>query len=85
MATVMDIMRNKGHSASGRQPRSFTLQPLAALMLLFSMPLAAEIELMPVLSLATYGYGVKQAGADTDRGMAQSITPGLNLAAGCAR
>ncbi len=75
----MDIMRNKGHSASGWQPRSFALQPLAALMLLFSMPVAADVELMPALSLSTYGYGVKQAGADTDRGMAQSINPGLNL------
>lgn len=75
----MDIMRNKSHSASGRQQRSFTLQPLAALMLLSSMPLAAEVELMPALSLTSYGYGVKQAGADTDRGMAQSINPGLNL------
>lgn len=75
----MDIMRNKSHRVSGRQQHSFTLRPLAALMLIFSMPLAAEIELQPALSLTTYGYGVKQAAADTDRGMAQSINPGLNL------
>lgn len=75
----MDIMRNKRHCVHGALPTRFRHQPLSLLMLLLSMPLAAEIEFTPALSTATYGYGIKQATGDTDRGLAQSISPALNL------
>ncbi len=75
----MDIMRNKRHTAAGALPTRFRRQPLSWLMLLLSMPLAAKVEVVPALSTATYGYGIKQATGDTDRGLAQSISPALNL------
>jgi uncharacterized protein (PEP-CTERM system associated) len=55
------------------------LAHLTVLMSVLSMPLTAEIELLPFLSTSSHGYGVKQGAADTDRGFAQSINPGLNL------
>jgi uncharacterized protein (PEP-CTERM system associated) len=75
----MDIMRNNHAGHVTALPTKLKLAHLTVLMSVLSMPLTAEIELLPFLSTSSHGYGVKQGAADTDRGFAQSVNPGLNL------
>lgn len=75
----MDIMRNKHARYVAAFPAKLKRSHLAVLLSLCSMQLSAEIELLPFLTTSSHGYGVKQGAADTDRGFAQSLNPGMNV------
>jgi len=45
-----------------------------------ALPVSAEIKITPTLTLQSYAYQVKEAGNGTDEGLAQEITPSLNIA-----
>ena len=69
----MDIMRNsKTYSVKVSR-----LLPLSALIL--ATPAWAKFELTPTFGLTTHSYQLKYADNGTDRGLAEAITPGLEL------
>ena len=88
MATVMDIMRNnkalrnslptpaKKAKKVGNSIRLAVLK-LSAISLAF--PVMADVKIVPSLSLSTYAYQVEVADGGTDDGLAQAVTPGLDL------
>lgn len=88
MATVMDIMRNSKALQNGilicpakaknaGSKASVVVLKLSAMSLVF--PVLADIKIEPSLSLSTYAYQVEVADGGTDDGLAQAVTPGLNL------
>jgi uncharacterized protein (PEP-CTERM system associated) len=49
----------------------------SAIMLAF--PVVADVKITPSLTLSTFAYQVEVADGGTDEGLAQAVTPGLNL------
>ena len=89
MATVMDIMRinlkSKHNTVQRVDSRSGARLKLSTIVLSLSaataaMPVLADFKITPSLSLNSYAYQVKVADEGTDEGLAQAVTPTLNLA-----
>lgn len=66
----MDIMRNNKVRSAG---------VLTWPLLLLSTPALCAVEVIPTLALETHTYRLKLADNDTDRGLAQTLAPGVSL------
>lgn len=69
----MDIMRNNKTYAL----RFSNVLPFSVLLL--AAPAWAKFELKPTIGLTTHAYQLKYADNGTDRGLAEALTPGLEL------
>ncbi len=84
----MGIMRNNNRTQNNLHQRRRKLKVvgstagrivLTCSAVIVALPVTAEVEITPSLSLSSYAYQIEVADGGTDEGLAQSVTPSLDL------